>query len=85
MTIFTTKNGRKVYDGGGIRPDILIDPYESSEFLTEIYKNRHFFNFATNYRITHTSIDTNYILNEADYLEFIHYLSKKGNKYKTDT
>ena len=25
MTEFTTRNGRKVFDGGGINPDIITD------------------------------------------------------------
>lgn len=85
ITEFKTKNGRLVYDGGGINPDVLIYQQKNNEFLAQIYKNRHFFNFATDYRIRHKSLDTNYVLTEEEYLEFINYLSEKGNEYKTST
>jgi carboxyl-terminal processing protease len=47
-TFFTDKE-RVVYGGGGITPDVLVEPPELSEFLRTLERRRIFFNFAVHY------------------------------------
>jgi carboxyl-terminal processing protease len=44
--IYHTKHGRKVFGGGGITPDIIIDAEKSSDFLVELRKNNIYYRFA---------------------------------------
>jgi len=43
---FFTNNGRIVYDGGGIKPDIEIPKKENLEIVFALMKDNHIFNFA---------------------------------------
>lgn len=46
---FTTQNGRKVYDGGGIQPDVETGLSSKNEVLKALLNSKSLFNFATNY------------------------------------
>ncbi len=47
--VFTTKNGRKVYGGGGILPDIMVTDATISPYLDELRKKGMLFLFARDY------------------------------------
>jgi len=48
-----TDSGRSVYGGGGIAPDVKIDPIKSNHFQDTLLQHYAFFNFAKRYMITH--------------------------------
>src|SRR6202140_282071 len=48
-----TDSGRTVYGGGGITPDVKIDPVKSNHFQDSLLQHYAFFNFAKHYAITH--------------------------------
>jgi len=83
---FKTKNGRAVFDGGGVMPDIELTESEISEFTKDIIKQNFVFNYATNYYYENSTIDLNtFKLNDADFSDFIDYLKKNNFKFKTKT
>ena len=47
--VFYTSNKRKVYGGGGITPDILVEPDEPPPYVQEVERRRLFFNFMVDY------------------------------------
>lgn len=49
ITEFTTKKGRKVYDGGGVVPDVRIDADLLSSLSIELITRFKIFDFATKY------------------------------------
>lgn len=49
VTMFKTENGRKVYDGGGVLPDVTIEKPETLKLTKELYESDAFFNFVTDY------------------------------------
>lgn len=49
---FKTKNGRTVFDGGGIKPDITINTIDKFDIITNLKKENLFFSFANNYCTT---------------------------------
>jgi carboxyl-terminal processing protease len=49
-----TDSGRTVYGGGGITPDVKIDPIKSNKFQDSMLQHYAFFNFAKRYVINHT-------------------------------
>ncbi len=85
MTAFQTKNGREVFDGGGINPDIVTEKGMVSNIVISLFKERLFFDYATDFRFGHDSISEDFIFSESDYEHFVKYLSDKEYTYKTKT
>ena len=85
MTLFYTRNGREVKDGGGIAPDIITDPGKYGMIITSLLKERLFFDYATDYYALHDSISYNFIFSNKDFINFKTYLSDKEYAYKTET
>ena len=48
-----TDSGRTVYGGGGITPDVKIDPVKSNHFQDSLLQHYAFFNFAKHYTLEH--------------------------------
>ncbi len=85
MTSFKTKNGRIVYDGGGILPDIIIDKESYSPLAIAIGRNKHFFDYAVKYHFDHPTIVAakDFHLTDPEYSAFISWLDKKDYDYTT--
>jgi len=84
---FKTKNGRTVYDAGGILPDIEIQPDSLSEIAISLLLKNHIFNFVTDYVRNHASIPdaTLFEFSDDEYKQFVAYLSDKEYDYKTSS
>ncbi|WP_448702505.1 S41 family peptidase [Mucilaginibacter sp. AW1-3] len=83
MHEYKTKDGRSVYDGSGIYPDLFI-PQERFANVTQVLVGKLLiFDYATQYRNTHAKIGDpkNFSLSDADYADFIKFLSTKDYKY----
>ena len=85
MTTYKTRNGRMVKDGGGILPDIVINKDKYGMIIGSLVKERLFFNYATDYRLSHDSIPPNFIFNESDFIDFTKYIKDKDYSYQTET
>lgn len=83
---YKTKNGRTVYDGGGIQPDLEMDTSKQSPIIKAILENNHIFNFATQYYYSHKveSLD-NFKLTDADFNDFKNYLQNQNFNFETKT
>ena len=55
---FTTRKGRKVYDGGGVTPDVKVDLDQLSSLSYNLMRDYMVFDFATLYANQHESIPT---------------------------
>jgi carboxyl-terminal processing protease len=86
-TPFKTRNGRTVYDKGGIEPDIVMPDTVSSNILLALVLNNHIFNFANLYYSKHATIPApdKFKVDDALYQEFVDYLKDKKYDYKSDT
>ena len=78
---FKTKNGRIVFDGSGIFPDIYSDPDYYSNVAIALLNNYIFFDYANKYFREHSSIagSKDFKLTEVEYNEFIRFA--EGKKY----
>ena len=88
MTKYYTKNGREVWDGAGIQPDVEIEPEDSGEITTSLYVNFHISNFATKYFIEHQndSIDPkSFRITDEIWNDFVNYIHDKEYNYETYT
>lgn len=56
ITAFKTKNGRIVYDGAGITPDVLTKSESLSAILLDMNEQKFFFHYAYQYALDKTSI-----------------------------
>lgn len=73
---FKTKNGRKVFDGGGVRPDIEMAESEYPEFVQKLVDSNWIFNFCTDYSLTHPAPEDSKTYKFRDFDLFVSYLHK---------
>jgi carboxyl-terminal processing protease len=72
--VFFTSNGRKVYDKGGVLPDVVIGKKSKFNLLSSLKKERCFFNYALNYIKLNPKINkNNFELNKEEYKKFVAY------------
>lgn len=84
---FRTRLGRKVYDGGGITPDITVEPqYYSRPVISLIYSNV-LSDYALRYFNTHDSIAPAgvFSLTEEEYEDFVKFASQKEFDARTES
>jgi carboxyl-terminal processing protease len=86
-TEFKTRNGRSVWDGGGINPDIALEPRKYSNILRSIMGKRFIFDFANEYYREHEQIasPSEFIVDEALFASFKSFLKDKEYEYETKT
>ncbi len=85
-TAFKTKNGRTVYDGGGIQPDVELEETKISTIAEVLLKNDAIFNFATQYFYKHPSLgETIPEISDSDFVEFKDFLKKEKISFDTET
>jgi len=82
---FKTKNGRSVYDGSGIYPDIFVKQERFANVTQALVGKLFVFDYANRYRNTHTSIDNSkkFTFTDADYADFVKFLDGKNYSYNT--
>ena len=70
-TAFKTKNGRTVYDGGGINPDVIIGNEETNKFIETLLKSSLVFDFSNQYYHNNSVVDLeSFQLNKKDFERF---------------
>ncbi|CAL68259.1 S41 family peptidase [Christiangramia forsetii] len=83
---FTTRNGRKVYDGGGILPDVQLKTSEFSDITQSLLLQDAIFDYATNYYYSHElKSPADFSFTDSDFKEFKNYLESSDFKYQTAT
>lgn len=84
-TAFKTKNGRIVYDGGGIEPDVALEPEKLSNISASLITKYHIFNFANYFKRNHANIESakDFKITDLIYDDFIKYLAGKEYDYTT--
>ena len=84
---YKTKNGRLVYDGGGIQPDFEVVSEMLSQITLQLYTQSLFFNFATQYRNTNEEIESpaSYSLSDKEYDSFKAFIHKDTFEFLTSS
>ena len=83
---FKTKNGRSVFDGGGIEPDVEMSLTKTSSITKAIIDNDYIFNFATDYYYKNTVEDLmSFKLSDSDFNNFKKYLESNHFAFQTKT
>ncbi len=83
--VFKTTNGRSVFDGGGIDPDVAVKNDELSPLGEALLNQGLIFDFATQYASRHATIGEahQFSLSEADYQEFVNWLKTRTYSYQS--
>ncbi len=87
MTLYHTKGGRPVFDGGGILPDVETEPMRLSDISFSLGTKMLLFDFATEYRHKNPTIAaaTEFKVDDKLYNEFKEWLKDKEYDYTTES
>ena len=85
---FRTAGGRKVYNGGGIVPDVKLEPKYASRFAITLYSMGYMEDWADEYMRKHHN-DTfevrTFELREEDYADFCNFIQERDVPYESET
>ncbi len=81
--IFFTKGGRVVYGGGGVVPDVKIDPETWNPIEMNLERKSMFFDFAVTYTSQHPDIGRDFEVTSEVLAEFKAFVSEKEFDYET--
>ena len=81
---FSTLGGRTVYDAGGIMPDLKVEADTMASMLAYMSVDTLVFDYITRYEATHKNLASpeQFHLTDAEYNDFITYLSTHGFTYQ---
>jgi len=88
ITAFKTRNGRIVYDGAGVLPDVQTEPQTMSEITYELIAKNLIFDYVTQYIIKNPKLNGDaqtFTINDNDYTDFVAFLKDKDYNYKTNS
>ena len=87
ITKFQTRVGRDVYDGGGVLPDVKVEPEMMSDIAVSLYGKNLIFDYATLYAQKHSSISepSKFRISDEDYADFTNFLSDKDYDYTLES
>jgi len=87
ITEYKTKGNRSVYDGSGIYPDVSVPALKLSPISQTLLSRFLIFDYATQFRKQHATIadPKAFKLTDAEYTNFVTYLSDKDYNYSTQT
>lgn len=82
---FKTFNGRTVYDGGGIDPDVKLVPTEAHAITQKLFQDGFIYDYATLYAFNHASISEprNFSLTNEEYQQFVTWMKGKNYTYSS--
>ncbi len=80
ITAFKTRAGRIVYDGGGIEPDVMMEPVKLSSIANTLLSKYLIFDFCTFYKKTHPVLPQpkEVVITEEIYQQFVQQAKEKG-------
>ncbi|MCX2718497.1 S41 family peptidase [Lentiprolixibacter aurantiacus] len=83
---FTTRNGRKVQDGGGVMPDIEIPELKSNALTKALQNNNLVFDYATQYYYQNTIDELEgFSFSDADFNAFKKHVQESDFNFETKT
>jgi carboxyl-terminal processing protease len=84
---FSTKNGRKVYDGGGIDPDLVTPRRNFSNIALSLYRKYLIFDYATHFQQTHPVIPpvSQFTISDTLFTDFLSFVQTRNFDYSTDS
>jgi len=87
ISAFKTRNGRTVYDGGGISPDIKIESEEVSQMTISLISQNVIFDYATKFAYQNPTIPKveDFTITNEIYNDFVSFALEQDFDYKTES
>lgn len=82
--VFKTRGGRPVLDGGGVKPDVLIDPFSEETLVRELISQNIVFDFVTNFVLENPEIASVEDFHFEDFDSFLSFVDGRGFDYETE-
>jgi len=84
-TEFKTRNGRSVFDGAGVKPDIEVEIPEMSNVERALLRQNVIFDYATAYKLKNAKIApaSEYTFTDADFKDFEQFVAGRDIDYET--
>lgn len=82
---FFTKHGRKVFDGGGIIPDVKLDQDTLADLAYKLIQDNIIFDYATRFASRHASVapPDQFVISDEIYSDFHQFLLSKKFTYES--
>lgn len=85
-TEFKTKNGRSVFDGGGIKPDVEVSIEKESKLIKALKNENFIFNYSVNYVNNRNDLSIeSFKLSSGVIDDFQQFITKRGFKFESET
>ena len=84
-TPFKTRNGRTVLDGGGVKPDVMIDRFTDAAIVQGLLEQHLIFDYVTQFCLKHDSIPAVEEFRFKDFDGFVQFLSERQFEYDTES
>ncbi len=77
--VFKTVSGRKVLDGGGVKPDVAVNEYANAPIIKKLSQKNWIFEYANEYRNSHEKIVSakEFKLSESEWNEILNTSAEK--------
>ena len=84
---FQTRNGRVVYDGGGIDPDVATEVEYLSDVSVSLSRKDLIFDYVTIYKLNNPDLrdGIDFRVNDTEYADFVAWVQDKDYEYSTES
>jgi carboxyl-terminal processing protease len=84
---FATRNGRIVYDGGGVDPDVKMDNIKYPEIIKNLKLNNYVFKFCNQYfkDVDNESLLSSFFINDDMFNNFIKYIEDEDFSFTVNS
>lgn len=84
---FETRNGRRVWDGGGVDPDIILPKPEHSKIAESLAEANVIFDYVTLFTLIHPTIDdpARFKLTDREFADFVAFAKDKEWKHQSES
>ncbi len=87
---FATRGGRKVYDGGGVMPDVVREAEYATRFVLTLYAEGHIEDYADDYAKAHdarlqTMDPATFSISDADFEDFVEMMRDRKTSYRSQS
>ena len=84
-TPFKTRSGRTVLDGGGVKPDVMIDKFTDAAIVRGLLEQHIIFDYVTQFCLKHDSIPNVEEFYFQDFDGFVQFLEERQFDYDTES
>lgn len=84
-TPFKTRNGRRVLDGGGVTPDVVLEDPKLAPFVQFLKDEFYIFRYVTEWSLKNKTIDSPSVYKFNQYDEFVKFILDKKINYVSES